>query len=408
MKYTSKLFRHTFVFIQQCSGDNGGPAHLRIANERIRRILTPIGKAYREFIAERKDEWFQELVMGNPDAVVASNPPVCYRQNEIQLCKGVCHKFVPWVALPYILLLECKHEPLDKSLKEYPWSFSDHLVFTEPSNGEVFTFTFTAFTSCNQATGGHRTHFLFGGVVYLYNSLEKNGQAIPQKYRTLSEVAEKETRGWVPELLVYRLEGGVERIPEFKTGVEIRLSRKFSRDVNMDDSEAQKFSSLTKSTTLHIDGKPLEFNANGYQLYSTDETLAAKYREWEESSSSSVSSKPLLPQRRRPGSSQQYTQLSVESESVPSHHHSSSVRAGSPFQVDCWCGVSGDGLGLPNLPVIQCVDCLKYTHAGCITGGAARFIESDIDFQCLSCRGSGFASHNRIPRQTSLECVTSF
>lgn len=395
--------------MQHCSGKSGSPAHLRIANERLRQILIPIGQPYREFVAGGKHDWFQELVMGNPHTALKSISQRCYRQNnELQLCQGVCHELVPWISLPYILLLECKHQPLDKSLKEYPWSFLDHLVFTEPANGEVFTFTFTAFTSCNRAAGVHRTHFLADGIIYLYNSLEGKGQATPQKYRTLAEVAGKEMGGWVPELLVYRLEGGPIRASEFKMGAQIRLSRKLSQDANMDDPEGQRISSLARRTTLYIDGTPLIYSANAHELYSTDKTLATKYREWEETSASSTSSKPRLPQPKPRRFSQQYSQLSVESESNPSPNHSSSVRAESPFEVDCWCGVSGDGLELPKLPVIQCVDCLKYTHAGCITGGAGRFIESDIDFKCQQCRGSSFATHHQIPRETCLECVASF
>jgi hypothetical protein len=395
--------------MQHCSGTSESPAHLRIANERLRQILIPIGRPYREFIAEAENRWFQELVMGNPLAALESIPPRCYRQNdEMQLCRGVCHEFVPWVSLPYILLLECKHEPLDESLKEYPWSFFDHLVFTEPANGEVFTFTFTAFTSCNRATGLHRTHFLADGGVYLYNGLEKKGQAAPQRYYSLSEVAGKETGGWVPELLVYRLEGDPVRAYEFKEGVHIRLSQKLSQEATMDSSLAQGMSSLTKRTTLYVDGQPLIYSANAHQLYSTDATLAEKYREWEQAFPSSTSSKPLAPQPTIHRLSLQHTQLSVEPESIPSLNQSSSARAESPFEVDCWCGVSGDGLELPKLPVIQCSKCLKYTHAGCITGGAGQFIENDTDFQCRQCQGSSLGTRNRIPQETCLECVASF
>ncbi len=394
--FAQMYFRACTIGLTVCS-IKGKPneKHQRVNAQPHERFFFTLPPSKSETSSSSAQAWLKGLVTINKSGMERSS---CWRRSldtGKPVCSGSTVQTTVYVSLPVILILEItptSKEPL-------PWIFEDKIVLRRKAAGDVevayslvgriFHSTaaehyITRFKNNGTASGNSRPH------IFDYNDLSNGGYAVPLDGK--GPLAGEDSQlglpdGYKTQIIIYYMKGGTATQTAF---TKHQLSR-------LQEIHSVSLSFLEISSLRHA-----EVSISGSDIVQLPDDRRPwismqqkdKFREYVKGKSSLLSSNPLS-NSDVAAESHLPELLSVDgaTDNVGGPEDSTTTtalldltRSGSPFPVECRCGIEGDGRDMDdNLAFIECNECQTWSHVSCQRNGRGYRVDKKALFICDSC-----------------------
>jgi len=384
-------FEVVFVEIHYCTGSSKiGGSHINISHIPFRRRIHQLGKGdYQNFQGDFS-LYFANFISLNKVPSPGSN---CWRQKDgIPLCPGERTDIRYLVAsLPFLLTFEVGDESValqNHDEEPHKWDFPPTLLPSTEALADAhgLIYDLIGLALINRAGNHFIARYASDdkSVIYTYDGISNNGVPIQENSASLNtHIFGKDIslpRGFLVYQVFYLLRGGAVAQDQFFELQTAELSRKFGFQFSTDtldtlfsmtfqDDEYELLDNKKRTWMINPwKGKTLEYVSRGAPGDVSDDNLEP------ESEEEMDNSKQL-----QPG-------MHLNPIKIPSSPSLS--LPDSEFELNCRCGIIGDGNILyrrEHGEAIQCNECREWSHIACQRSGRASNLAEDTPFTCDTC-----------------------